>query len=57
MSQLSPKGLCSFLILFPIIALLNNGATKAYIARKYESSQPNLYNWLKKNEIAVKAEL
>ena len=38
-----------------IIALLNNGATKAYIARKYESSQPNLYNWLKKNNIKIAA--
>ena len=34
-----------------IIALLNNGATKAYVARRYETSQPNLYNWLAKNNI------
>ena len=34
-----------------IIALLNNGATKAYVARRYETSQPNLYNWLKQNNI------
>ena len=38
-----------------IITLLNNGATKAYVARKYESSQPNLYNWLKKNNIKIAA--
>ena len=34
-----------------ITALLNNGATKAYVARRYETSQPNLYNWLNKNNI------
>ena len=34
-----------------ITALLNNGASKAYVARRYETSQPNLYNWLKKNNI------
>ena len=36
-----------------IYTLLNNGATKAFIARKYESSQPNLYNWLNKNNIKI----
>lgn len=40
-----------------IIALLKNGSTKAHIARKYATTQPNLYNWLKKNGIAVKPEL
>ena len=34
-----------------IVALLNNGATKAFVARRYETSQPNLYNWLQKNNI------
>ena len=34
-----------------IVALLNNGASKAYVARRYETSQPNLYNWLAKNNI------
>ena len=34
-----------------ITALLNNGASKAYVARRYETSQPNLYNWLKKNSM------
>lgn len=37
-----------------IIALLKNGSTKAYIARKYKTTIPNLYNWLKKNDINVK---
>jgi DNA invertase Pin-like site-specific DNA recombinase len=40
-----------------IIALLKNGSTKAHIARKYATTQPNLYNWLKKNKIEVKAEI
>jgi DNA invertase Pin-like site-specific DNA recombinase len=39
-----------------IIALLKNGSTKAHVARKYSTTQPNLYNWLKKNKIRVKAE-
>lgn len=36
-----------------IIALLKSGSTKAYIAKKYGTSQPNLYNWLKKNKIVA----
>lgn len=32
-----------------IIALLNNGSTKTFVAKKYETSLPNLYNWLKTN--------
>jgi DNA invertase Pin-like site-specific DNA recombinase len=40
-----------------IIALLKTGSTKTYLARKYETSLPNFYNWLKKNEITVNAEL
>lgn len=31
-----------------IIALLNNGSTKTFVARKYDTSIPNLYNWLKR---------
>ena len=38
-----------------ITALLNNGATKTYIAKRYNTSQPNLYNWLKKNQITLPA--
>ena len=38
-----------------ITALLNNGATKTYIAKRYKTSQPNLYNWLKKNQINLSA--
>jgi DNA invertase Pin-like site-specific DNA recombinase len=40
-----------------IIALLKNGSTKAYISRRYSTSQPNLFNWLKKNKIDVAAEI
>ena len=37
-----------------IIALLNNGSTKAFIARRYKTSVPNLYNFLRKNKIDSK---
>ena len=37
-----------------IIALLKNGSTKAFVAKKYGTTQPNLYNWLKKNKIDAK---
>ena len=40
-----------------IMALLKTGSTKTYLAKKYGTSLPNFYNWLKKNEITVKAEL
>lgn len=32
-----------------IIALLKTGSTQVYIAKKYKTTQPNLYNWLNKN--------
>jgi DNA invertase Pin-like site-specific DNA recombinase len=32
-----------------IVALLKTGSTQVYIAKKYGTTQPNLYNWLKKN--------
>ena len=37
-----------------IIKLLKRGSTKAYIAKKFKTTTPNLYNWLKKNNINVK---
>jgi len=40
-----------------IIALLKNGSTKAYVAKKYNTSRPNLHNWLKKNSIKAAPEL
>ena len=34
-----------------IIALLKNGSTKIFIAKRYGTSKVNLYNWLKKKQI------
>ncbi|MFO7784202.1 MAG: hypothetical protein R6V25_06175 [Desulfatiglandales bacterium] len=36
-----------------IVALLKNGTSKRFVAKRYETSPVNLYNWLKKNEIDV----
>jgi DNA invertase Pin-like site-specific DNA recombinase len=36
-----------------IIALLNNGSTKTFIAKRYGTSIPNLFNWLAKNNIHI----
>lgn len=36
-----------------IIALLNNGSTKIFIAKRYGTSIPNLFNWLAKNKIQI----
>ena len=38
-----------------IVALLKNGSTKTYLAKKYNTSLPNFYNWLGKNNINVEA--
>jgi len=35
-----------------IVSLLKNGATKTFIAKRFNCTTPNLYNWLKKNKIA-----
>lgn len=40
-----------------IVALLKNGSTKAYVAKKYNTSRPNLHNWLKKNNIKAAPEM
>ncbi|MCY1663866.1 recombinase family protein [Chryseobacterium sp. SL1] len=34
-----------------IEALLKNGSTKKFIAKRYNSTPANLYNWVKKNKI------
>jgi DNA invertase Pin-like site-specific DNA recombinase len=34
-----------------IVALMANGSTKAFIARRYGVTPANLHNWLKKNGI------
>jgi DNA invertase Pin-like site-specific DNA recombinase len=35
-----------------IVALLKTGSTQVYIAKRYSTSQPNLYNWLRKHNLA-----
>jgi DNA invertase Pin-like site-specific DNA recombinase len=40
-----------------IVALLKNGSSKTYVAKKYGTSLPNLYNWLTKNELDPKPDL
>jgi DNA invertase Pin-like site-specific DNA recombinase len=37
-----------------IVALLKNGSTQAYVARRYGTTAPNLNNWLKKRGIEAK---
>ena len=37
-----------------IIALLNNGSTKTFVANRYGTSLPNLHNWLKMNSVKAK---
>ena len=37
-----------------IVALLRNGSSKTYVAKKYITTRPNLHNWLKKNDIDAK---
>lgn len=34
-----------------IIALLENGSTKTFVAKRYQSTVANLFNWLKKNAV------
>ena len=34
-----------------IVALLKNGATKRFVAKRYDTTPVNLNNWLRKNEI------
>ena len=36
-----------------IVALLRNGSSKKFVADRYGTSQVNLYNWLKKNNVYV----
>ena len=37
-----------------IIALLKNGSTKNFVAKKYGTTPPNLHNFLKKTNIDAK---
>jgi DNA invertase Pin-like site-specific DNA recombinase len=36
-----------------ILALLNNGSTKTFVAKRYNTSVPNLYNWLKRHNVKI----
>ena len=38
-----------------IEALLRNGSSKTFVAERYGTSLPNLYNWIKKHGISVTA--
>ncbi len=38
-----------------IIALLQNGSRKNFIAKRYKVSEPTLWNWLKQNKIEISA--
>lgn len=40
-----------------IIALLKNGSPKRFIAKRYNTTPANLYNWLQKNKIDVRDEV
>ena len=35
-----------------IIALLRTGSKQVYIAKKYGTTQPNLFNWLRKHKLS-----
>ena len=39
-----------------IVALLRNGSSKKFVADRYGTSQVNLYNWIKKNNIDVSSQ-
>ena len=39
-----------------IVALLRNGSSKKFVSDRYGSSQVNLYNWLKKNNLDVSSQ-
>ena len=54
--SLSPKGAGrSKLDAFKeeIVALLRNGSSEKFVAGRYGTSQVNLYNWTKKNNVDV----
>ena len=36
-----------------IEALLNNGSSKTFIAKRYKTSLPNLYKWIKNHELSL----
>lgn len=38
-----------------IVALLRNGSPKSFVAKRYQVSEPTLWNWLSKNQIDATA--
>ncbi len=36
-----------------IVALLQNGSPKSFVAKRYKVSEPTLYNWISKNQLDV----
>ncbi|MBV5327415.1 MAG: recombinase family protein [Chlorobium sp.] len=38
-----------------IVALLKNGSTKTFVAKRYGCSVPNLFNWLKINRMKIES--
>lgn len=38
-----------------IEALLNNGSSKTFVARRYKTSLPNFYKWMKKHGLPLKS--
>jgi DNA invertase Pin-like site-specific DNA recombinase len=40
-----------------IVALLNNGSSKVFIAKRYKTSKGNLHYWLKKHAIEMRDDL
>ena len=39
-----------------INTLLKNGSSKKFVANRYGSSQVNLYNWIRKNNIDLSSQ-
>jgi len=39
-----------------IEALLKNGSTKVYIAKRFKTTPANLHNWLRQNKIKIRPE-
>jgi len=36
-----------------IAALLKNGSTKKFVAKRYKTTSSNLHNWIKKNKVCI----
>ena len=40
-----------------IVALLKTGSTKKYVAARFKTSAPNLWNWMRKNKIDIQPDI